>query len=82
MKEIEILGLILLMYDYDVKEHQIHIKDSEGKLHYPLSIVVEPNNYLERKGYLEKGRPTKKLYKLLDKYGCIIDQLEKYKELP
>lgn len=83
MKEVEILGLILLLYDYVPKENELDVYfEYEGKKHFPLEVIAKPHNYLKRKGYFDKKerRPTLKFYQLLAKYGIKIKQLEEWQE--
>lgn len=78
MRQRETLGLIIMMYDYKPDFEGIKQKDN-------CSIIVLEHfihEYLQRRGYFDKreGRPTKKLYKLLHKYGVSIKQLKSYQD--
>lgn len=77
MRETEYLGLITMVYDYEPNfaEHEI---TSENPL---IAVVHEVANFLTRKKFFTKdGQPTKKLYKLVDKYYIHIKQLEPAEE--
>jgi len=83
MKEKEILGLILVMYDYDCKRNTATIIMGDGEKHNaPIDLYVQPHEYLKRKGYLDKheGRPTRKFYKLLYEWGIEIAQLKEWQD--
>lgn len=69
MKKLEILGLITMVYDYE-PNFEKHGIESQNPL---LAIVNEAFKFLQRKRYFDKeGRPTKKLYKLVDLYDVRI----------
>lgn len=81
MKEIEILGLIIMLYDYEpnLKGFSVQNEDYKWAL---VGIISETNNYLKRRGYFNKDfRPTKKFYKLLEKYDVKIEQLKNIKNI-
>ena len=83
MKEIGILGLIVLTYDYEPINTNGIVAQLEGYHDVPAWRLVAPvNEYLKRKGYFDKheGRPTKKLYKLLKKYNVKIPLLKEYQD--
>lgn len=84
MKEKEILGLVVLVYDYEPSPNNAKRIRQELKGSYILAwrLVVPVNEYLKRKGYFDKyeGRPTKKLYKLLKKHNVKIPQLKVYQD--
>ena len=73
MKQTEILGLVVMVYDYEPKFAEHNIESSN-----PLLLIVhEVFNFLQKKKYFDKeGRPTKKLYRLLDIYDVRIKQIE------
>ena len=83
MKEKEILGLILVMYDYkcDRNTATITLGGCE-KQNAPIELYHQPHEYLKRKGYLDKyeGRPTLKFYKLLYNWGIEIKQLKEWQD--
>lgn len=77
MNKLEILGLILVMYELNPKasEKNVYI-EYKGEQHYPYTLLVAPNDYLKRKGYMNEQGLTKKAHKLLNKYNCHIKQIE------
>ena len=82
MKEIETLGLIVMLYDYKLNlkyENAIAARLGDGKDIPAWRLAMPVKDYLKRKGYLSKheGRPTLKFYKLLNKYCVEIPQLIK-----
>lgn len=80
MKEIEILGLIIMLYDYNPNLKGFSIQNNDYKWTL-IGVIKEINNYLKRKGYFDKeSRPTKKFFKLLQKYDVKIEQLQYYQE--
>ena len=84
MKEIEILGLIIMSYDYNPKPSEINVYYeymAGGAKHFPIWFVVKVGNYLKRKGYYSKdGQPTLKFYKLLAKYNIKIKPLKEWQD--
>ena len=82
MREVERLGLILLLYDYDpISTRNIEVNEYREH-HYPFEILHQPVEYLTRKGYFSKRtcQPTIKLFKLLDKYNVEIKQLKQWQD--
>lgn len=80
MKEIEILGLILMLYDYEPNLKGFSIQNDDYKWSL-VGVIRETNNFLKRKGYFnEDFRPTIKFYQLLQKYDVKIEQLKEYQE--
>jgi len=80
MNEKEILGLIIMLYDYNpnLKGFSINGNDYKWDL---VNVVLQVNEYLKREGYFDKDkRPTDKFYKLLQKYDVKIEQLKYYQE--
>ena len=83
MREVEILGLILMLYDYEPQlgEAQVIGIKTDSKLYFPTHLLAQPYNYLERKGYFKSsGLPTKKLLNLLRVYNIEIKQLKELQE--
>jgi len=81
MREEEILGLILLVYDYEpALERKVEI-NNYGYRFYPTHLIGQPINYLKRKGYFKNNnQPTKKLLNLLRAYNVEIKQLREQQE--
>ena len=77
MKELEILGLITMVYDYEPNFAGHEITSSN-----PLPLIVQQViSFLTRKKYFTKeGEPTEKLYNLLESYDVHTKQLEDIEE--
>lgn len=84
MKQNEIVGLIVLTYDYRASFRNSNgIKQETDFGDIPAwRLTVPLQDYLKRKGYYDKreGRPTKKLYKLLKKHNVKIPQLKQWQD--
>lgn len=80
MKELEIIGLIILTYAEECKYGNI-TWEVKGKYQPLWHLTFQTFNYLKRKGYFSKaGRPTLKLYKLLHKHNVRIEQLREWQD--
>lgn len=83
MNEEELVGLICMMYDYNPEPKEANVKlVFENRETYPIALIGQVNNYLKRKGIFDNnsGRPTLKMYQLLDKYGIRINSLKKWQD--
>ena len=80
MKKLEIIALILMLYEYQPKpqEHNVYWQNPQtGEKRYPYWLMGYPSEYLYRKGYMDKHcRLIQKAKDLLAKNYYHIKQLE------
>lgn len=81
MNELEILGLIILVYADNCKYEKM-AWEVNGKNQPLWHLTHHTHNYLTRKGYFDKRsqRPTLKLYELLHKHNVRIEQFKEWQD--